>query len=942
MKSNKFLSVIISVVLVFSTFVFPVHADFEEPLYETVIHNIAAKCTEKGITEDGNFIWFLADMKAYEELYPKSGNILSAEELEKCEEKLLNFAQNAETGGDLAKSIIGFRALGYDASEIYKSYTDKLEIVEKLSALIDGKSKSVTNIFSLPYVVIAMRDYVSAEQEAYLLKAMLKQKLSWQSSDMGIDAATPMLLALLPYYNLNEEVKSVADETVQIILSKTDENGLISNAPSTGLAIAALSAFNADDKVLEKMINGLLGEATQELDGFMPENNSFGTEQGFRGLIGYKLRQQDKTIFDFSEYPKNKFKKYEQTIVSNEQVAENAGQGISIKNDNEINVTVRIMAHNASECNNSYTYKSNAAKYSAILEEMVDMQKNETVFDATVKVLSENGIPYAEKNGYISQIGDFSEFDHGEFSGWMFMVNGKHQTEGSNYIELIPNSTVLWFYTDDYRYEKGSENFGYPVKKEPVEKADEISKTGEEAKKAVSDTAEFVLNKVQNPQISSIGGEWAVIGLFASGISAPSEYFDRYYANVETAVKEKEGVLSNRKYTEYSRVVIALTLLGKNPQDVAGYDLTAPLCDFDKTISQGLNGAIWALIALDCGNYGKSEIRERYIDYILDRELKNGGWALTKEEKDADSDVTAMVLTALSNHTEEERVSGAVKRALECLSKVQSDNGGFSTYGVQTAESTAQVVAALAALGIDENDERFVKGRKTPTDCLLSYYKEGEGFSHLQGGETNLMATEQALYALSSQKRVNDGKAKLLNKNKFRDTAGSKNEEAILLMAEKGIINGMESNVFAPDESVTRAQFATMIVKGLGIKGGDNTGFSDVTTGDWFYPYVSGAYENGIIFGISDKEFNPNGNITLEEASAMLERAAKLRKIENKKAQNYDAVSYTDVSDWAAESLVFCVDLGIIYKENVMPKTILTRAEIAQMIYNLLKKAELI
>lgn len=399
----------------------------------------------------------------------------------------------------------------------------------------------------------------------------------------------------------------------------------------------------------------------------------------------------------------------------------------------------------------------------------------------------------------------------------------------------------------------------------------------------ISNTANFVQNAVQNPQISAIGGEWAVIGLLASDADVPREYFDKYYENVKTAVKENGGILSSRKYTEYSRVVIALTLLGKNPQDVAGYDLTAPICDFEKTIAQGLNGAIWALIALDCGNYGKSEIKERYISYILDRELESGGWTLSKNEKDADPDVTAMALTALSNHIEDEKVKNAVGRGVERLSAMQDSDGGFSTYSIATAESTAQVVLALSALGIDENDARFVKGGKSPSDNLLSYYNEGKGFSHIKGEEPNLMATEQALYALSSQKRVRDGKPKLLNKNKFRDIIGNENEKAILLMTQKGIINGMEYNVFAPEMCVTRAQFATMVVKGLGLENSGEITFTDVKSDDWFYPYVAAAYENGIIFGISDKEFNPSGNITCEEAAAMLKRAAMLTEIEDKK-----------------------------------------------------------
>ena len=933
MKPNKILSVFLSIVLIFSTVSFCVRADFDEAAATAVIHNIAAKCAEGDITEDGNFIWFLADMEAYRSLYPESESVLSAEKTEKCKEKLLDFAKKAETGVDYAKAIIGFRALGYDPLNIYISDTEKIELVAPLAALVNAKSNTVTNIYYLPYVAMAMRKYATDEQNAYLLKAMLKQKAKWQDTALGTDAATPMILALSPYYAENEEVKTVVDETVTIIKASQNENGLISNAPSTGLAIAAMSAIGAAAEDIESLISGLMGEATPEADGFLPIINSFGTEQGFRGLIAYKLRDSGKSMFDFSDYPKNELKEKKQD--GEETVFGGNTGGIKTEEKEKVSVAIKVMAHSSSECNNSYTYKNNAAKYTALLSKTVEIEKDKTVLDATLAALSESGISYTERGGYVSKIGSLSEFDHGEFSGWMYMVNGEHQTVGSNYVTVKPDSTVLWFYTDDYRYEKGSESFGYTVKEEKIEKnSKDSSKTAD----AISDTVSFVLNTVKNPQISSIGGEWAVLGLSGSGVGLPDGYIEEYYKNVENTVKENEGILSSRKYTEYSRVIIALTRIGKNPQDVAGYDLTEPLCDFEKTVAQGLNGAIWALIALDSGNYGNSEIRGKYLDTILSREISSGGWALSQNETAPDCDVTAMALTALANHKEENGVAEAITRGLSVLSEIQNDDGGFSTYGEETAESAAQVVLALAALGIDENDNRFVKNGKTVTENLLSYYIDGKGFSHTKGGEPNQMATEQALFALSSQKRFNEGKRSLLGKSRFYDIVDNKNQEAIEKMAENGIISGMSDNVFAPEKSVTRAQFATMIVRALHLPQSDKSQFSDVNEKDWFYPYISAAYKNGIIYGVSEHEFNPNGRITCEEAAAMLERASALCGID--KNENGEEITLSsEVSDWARESLIFCIDLGILDDDEISAKEILMRSQIAQMIYNMLKKA---
>ena len=173
----------------------------------------------------------------------------------------------------------------------------------------------------------------------------------------------------------------------------------------------------------------------------------------------------------------------------------------------------------------------------------------------------------------------------------------------------------------------------------------------------VQSSAAFMLSSVKSPEVGSIGGEWAVIGLARSGYSVPADYYDEYYTRVEKYVKNCSGVLHERKYTEYSRVILALTAIGRDPSKVAGYNLLTPLGDFEKTIWQGLNGPIWALIALDSGNYdipknsaAKTQAtRQLYIDEILNNQMKDGGWSLTGTG-DSDVDITAMALQALAKY----------------------------------------------------------------------------------------------------------------------------------------------------------------------------------------------------------------------------------------------------------------------------------------------------
>ena len=292
--------------------------------------------------------------------------------------------------------------------------------------------------------------------------------------------------------------------------------------------------------------------------------------------------------------------------------------------------------------------------------------------------------------------------------------------------------------------------------------------TENQLKTAVEGSAASMLQTIKEPQFGSIGGEWAIIGLVRSGAAVPQHYRDTYYANVESYVRAQNGILHTRKYTEYSRAILALTAIGKNPANVAGYNLLTPLGDFDKTIAQGINGPVWALLALDCGQYAMpvnpaaktQATRQLYVDEILSRQLDCGGWNLTAKGGSgaADADVTGMVLQALAAYQQQPAVENAIEQALNCLSGLQQADGGFGS----SAESTAQVQVALSALGIGQNDVRFVKNGHTVLDGLLQYRQADGSFIHtIDGTGSEQMASEQGLYAMAAALRAMQGKTGL-------------------------------------------------------------------------------------------------------------------------------------------------------------------------------------
>ena len=270
--------------------------------------------------------------------------------------------------------------------------------------------------------------------------------------------------------------------------------------------------------------------------------------------------------------------------------------------------------------------------------------------------------------------------------------------------------------------------------------------------------------------VGSIGGEWAVIGLSRSGL-LKQETAQAYLQTVEDYVRSiGTARLDHAKSTENSRIILGVTAAGGDVTDIGGVNLLEGLTDMAFVSYQGLNGPIWALIALDCGGYeipdaqpGEEQTtREALIRLLLRERKADGGWCFSGDASDAD--MTAMALTALAPYRERGEVAEAIEGALQCLSEMQMENGCFASWGSENSESCAQVIVALTALGIDpQKDARFLKNGRSVLDALCDFVLD-DGFYHsAELVEVNGMATEQAYYALTAYARFRDGKSRLFD-----------------------------------------------------------------------------------------------------------------------------------------------------------------------------------
>ena len=342
----------------------------------------------------------------------------------------------------------------------------------------------------------------------------------------------------------------------------------------------------------------------------------------------------------------------------------------------------------------------------------------------------------------------------------------------------------------------GGEEPDVPAEPEQPRQAQDVSAV-------LSATMAKMASTVTEPGFGTSAGEWTVLSLArGSYYTKDNAYFAGYYDRIVETVNTKaasvnmNGALHKSKSTDNSRLIMALSSIGKDATSVGDWDLTAPYDDFDWVQKQGINGVVWALIALDSNNYATTDstIRQQCIDYLLNAELADGGWPMSANSMDVD--MTGMVLQALYPYRNQAEVSAAAQRAIALLSEIQLETGGFMYGESETSESSAQVIVALATWGINpDTDSRFVKNGKSVVDSLLAHYLDEEAqFQHIIGAGANGMATDQACYALVAYDRLLNGKPALYDYSDVTfDTATPSTDEMTATLGLPAEINGGDS-----------------------------------------------------------------------------------------------------------------------------------------------------
>ena len=269
------------------------------------------------------------------------------------------------------------------------------------------------------------------------------------------------------------------------------------------------------------------------------------------------------------------------------------------------------------------------------------------------------------------------------------------------------------------------------------------------------------------------GSEWYLMDLARAG-KLSEEKKAAYLEAVKAGISEKaESTLKGQNPTESARLILALTSVEADPTDVGGVNLLEGISSMEDIKTQGVNAAAFALLALDSNKYepvsaeGKTPAtRDALIDYIASCELANGGFDYTGAAETADPDMTAMVLYALAPYnTENAKATQIIDRCVDILSKAQSESGSFVSWGNANSNSTAQVITALAALGIDAGkDERFIKNGKNAVDAMNSFYHMGEGgYYTADSANADFYSNYQMAMALNALNRLRKGEPSFYN-----------------------------------------------------------------------------------------------------------------------------------------------------------------------------------
>ena len=279
--------------------------------------------------------------------------------------------------------------------------------------------------------------------------------------------------------------------------------------------------------------------------------------------------------------------------------------------------------------------------------------------------------------------------------------------------------------------------------------------------------------------------------------------------------------------------------------------------------------------------------------------------------------------------------------------KAKADQAALDAAAAQAAAEAAQKAAEAAELGAAKYQAKALLANVIYSADVPVEQKEAFAAAAQAGRDAIDAAADKAAVQKALDDAVKGIEAACVDTCPSKDfsdvpAAGHWAHAGIDYCVANDLMNGIEEGVFAPDNYTTRAQFATILYRAAGAPAAEYKGtFSDVADGVWYTKAIEWAAANGIVNGVGEGRFNPDGKITREQIAAILYRYSKSPKAEGNLKAFRDA---GDVSDYAVDALIWAVKEGIINgvaeadAVALRPKDTATRAMIATIFARFLNK----
>ncbi|KQO10848.1 Ig-like domain-containing protein [Paenibacillus sp. Leaf72] len=386
----------------------------------------------------------------------------------------------------------------------------------------------------------------------------------------------------------------------------------------------------------------------------------------------------------------------------------------------------------------------------------------------------------------------------------------------------------------------------------------------------------------------------------------------------------------------YATVTLDNDKIIKKLESESNREVTIPYTEAADSVNSLLNGQ---LLKVMTDKTATLEIQTASASYAFPASLIPVD-AIAKElgAQNSLKDIIFSITIAKSAKSESDQVYAAASgQGMEIAASPLEFHISASYNGKQTAVSTfSGYVQMMIPMPEGADASRITTGVVLHSDGQLYHVP------------TNITKLNGKYYAVINS-LTNSTYSVIWHPREMQDLAKHWSRDEVNDLASRMVVQGTSETAFSPDASITRAEFAAIIVRGLGLRPAALQGqskFSDVQAGSWYAGYTETAAAYGLITGYADGTFGPLKTITREEAIAIIARAVAYTKLSASGSMDKLSafVDQNEISSWAKDAMAAAVELQIVTGNSgqLHPQDDITRAEAAALIRRLLLQADLI